>query len=359
MFNKLLIISSVIFLIFPCKAQIEFPSKNIDTSHLFQELDSVIQSGTYKGITSVVIAERGKVLFEKYYNGANINSLQNTRSATKTVTGLLIGSLIKEDLISSEKEKAIDYFPDINFLNPDKRKKEITIEDLLTMSSLLECDDWNQFSRGNEERMYLVEDWVKFYWDLPIKGFPDWTNNPEDSKYGRSFSYCTAGAVVLGAIIDKASGSSLEEYSKEKLFNKLGITNYRWQLTPKGIPMTGGGLLMRSRDLLKIGQLYLNNGKWNDEQIISKEWVEKSISPKAEIQEGIEYGYLWWLSKFGEEGKKEEAYFMSGSGGNKVAVFPGMDLVVVITSVNYRGGIEAHNQTTEILDKYIIPSLKK
>ena len=224
-------------------------------------------------------------------------------------------------MIDSEKEKTIVYFPDLNFRNSDDRKKEITIEDLLTMSSLLECDDWNHFSRGNEERMYIVEDWVKFYWDLPIKGFPDWTTKPMDSKYGRSFSYCTAGVVVLGGIIDKASGSSLEEYAKNKLFDKLRITDYRWQMTPKGIPMTGGGLLMKSRDLLKIGQLYLNYGRWEDEQIISEEWVEKSTSPKAEIQQGIEYGYLWWLSEFGEKGKKEEAYFMSGSGGIKLLFF--------------------------------------
>ncbi len=121
------------------------------------------------------------------------------------------------------------------------------------MNSSLECNDWNQNSRGNEERMYLIEDWAKFYWDLPMKGFPEWATKPEDSKYGRSFSYCTAGVIVLGNIIDQASATSLTHYADEKLLKKFRITDYHWQITPKRLPMTGGGLGLKSRDLLKIG----------------------------------------------------------------------------------------------------------
>lgn len=328
-------------------------------SSKFNEMDSLIQNNTYKSITSVTVAYKNQIVFDSYYNDSDISTLHNTRSATKTITGILIGSLIKEKLISSENEKAYKFFSDTLFQNPDKRKKEITIEDLLTMSSCLECDDWNQYSRGNEERMYIIEDWVNFYWDLPIKGFPEWSEKPEDSPYGRSFSYCTAGAVVLGGIADKTSGSTLADYADKMFFKKLGITDYHWQLTPLGLPMTGGGLGLRSRDLLKIGQLYLNKGKWNNEQIVSEDWVKKSTTAHAEIGfNDYTYGYLWWLSEFGQEGKKEKAYFMSGAGGNKMVVVPSLDLVVVLTSTYFNGGSKSHEQTAELMDKFIVPAIQ-
>jgi CubicO group peptidase (beta-lactamase class C family) len=329
-----------------------------ENNHELDELDSLITLSHYQRITSIVIAHEGQIIFEKYYNNADLNTLHNTRSVTKTLTGTLIGLLIKNGFLKSEKEKAYTYFKDISFDNADERKKEITIEDILTMSSIVECNDWNEFSRGNEERMYLIEDWVKFYWDLPVKGFPEWVTKPEDSKYGSAFSYCTAGAVVLGDLVARVSGIPLYDYADRYLFKKLEIHNYKWQMTPKNFPMTGGGLLLTSRDLLKVGQLYLNNGGWNNEQIITEDWVKKSTTPKVEIQTDTEYGYFWWIADFGKVGEKEKAFYMSGSGGNKVAVFPDLEVVVVITSTFFNGGMKAHYQTDEILNEYIIPAIK-
>jgi CubicO group peptidase (beta-lactamase class C family) len=324
-----------------------------------QKMDSLISSNSFKEISSVVIAYKGNIVFENYYNGNQPETKHNTRSATKTITGTLIGCLIQDGSLKSVEENASKYSKVKDLQNPDPRKDQITIEDLLTMSSLLECDDWDQNSRGQEERMYLIEDWVKFYWDLPIKGFPEWKPKPKDSKYGRSYSYCTAGVVVLGDVINTISGS-LENYSDSALFSKLGITDYHWQISPTGLPMTGGGLGLRSRDLLKIGQLYLNKGNWNKEQIISEAFVEASTQPKAEVgMFDYEYGYLWWLSEFGKQNEKVKASFMSGSGGNKIAIFPDLDLVVVLTSTYFNGGMESHNQTTNLLNDYIVPEIIK
>lgn len=330
-------------------------AKNLGEAPTLHKMDSLIQADHFQQITSVVLAHKGKLVFEGYYNGSDPATLHNTRSATKTVTGMLIGCLIDDGKLPSEEVFAASYAPPSHVQNPDKRKDSITLKDLLTMSSLLECDDWNSFSRGNEERMYLVEDWVQFYWDLPVKGFPAWATKPEDAPYGRSFSYCTAGVVVLGDIIHQVSGD-LGAYAVERLFGPLGIEDYKWQMTPKGMPMTGGGLAMGSRDLLKLGQLYLDQGKWEGKAIVSEDWVRRSTTPHAKIEygPGFDFGYLWWMSEFGGE----KAYYMTGTGGNKVVVVPSLALVAVLTSTFYNGGGKAHNQTAQLMEEYIIPHVK-
>lgn len=364
--NKLTLLILTLIVHINIKAQHKYSSQKqlndgwktntiLKTNPTFQKMDSLINVGSFKEISSVVIAHKGELIFEKYYNNNSSDTKHNTRSATKTITGTLIGCLIKDGSLKSVDMKAFQYSKTEDIQYPDPRKSEITIEDLLTMSSILECDDWNQYSRGNEEKMYLIEDWVKFYWNLPIKGFPEWTTKPNKSKYGRSFSYCTTGVVVLGDIINNITGS-LEKYAHKALFSKLGIHDYHWQMTPTGIPMTGGGLGLRSRDLLKLGQLYLNNGKWNNSQIITTEFVKNSTSPHAEVgMYNYEYGYLWWLAEF----RKEKAFFMSGTGGNKVTIFPELDIVVVLTSTYFNGGMKSHKQTDNLLNDFIVPEMLK
>lgn len=269
---------------------------------------------------------------------------------------MLIGAAIDNKMLTSVDERVMPFFKEKHFENPDPRKGKITVEDLLTMSSLLECDDSNQFSRGNEERMYTIEDYVKFTLDLPIRGFPAWSTKPKDSPFGRSFSYCTAGVATLGGLIERATRTKVPAFADKFLFTPLGIKRAEWQLTPTGLAMTGGGLALRSRDYLKLGQLIANRGTWNGKRVLSENWIIASTQPRAEVDETTNYGYLLWLKSFRSNGRVFRGVLMQGNGGNKVAVFPDQELVVVITTENFniRG---AHGLTDKLLTEHILAAL--
>lgn len=306
-------------------------------------LTQAIQAGAYSAFTSVLVARRRHLVYEAYQGAARGSAgeaaraaLRNTRSATKTVTGMLVGIAIERGLLPNVAVPALSLFPGkAPRQHADPRKAAMTIEDLLTMSSPLECDDENPFSAGHEERMALVEDWVQFTLDLPLRGFPSWMAKPADAPYGRCFSYCTAGVVTLGAALERAVGQPLDTFAHESLFAPLGIERAEWGYIPTGQTMTGGGLGLRSRDLLKLGQLYLGHGAWGGRQVIPAGWVAASIQPRARIDEETEYGYLWWLRRLPYRGQSTPGYLMQGNGGNKVAIFPELDLVAVVTSQRY------------------------
>lgn len=323
-----------------------------------ERLNQILDSGELGDLTSVLVARGGETVYERYLSG-DASTPRNTRSTTKTVVGMLVGIAIEQGKLPGVDAKMLEYLDHQPRRNPDERKSAITVEDLMTMSSLMECDDWNQFSRGNEERMYIVEDWLQFFLDLPIKGFPAWVDKPADAPYGRAVSYCTAGTFVLGQVVAGATGKAVDEYAREVLFTPLGIEVAEWQYSPLGLAQTGGGLGLTTRGLSKLGQLHLDGGvvpadAGAGERIVSREWVERSTTPKANIQPGMDYGYLWWLRDVPVGDGTAASFAMAGSGGNRVMVVPELGAVLVVTSENFRRG-DAQQITRRLIDEFLVP----
>ncbi|SEO32912.1 CubicO group peptidase, beta-lactamase class C family [Luteibacter sp. UNC138MFCol5.1] len=321
-------------------------------------LDDKVADGTYKKITSLVVADHGRLVFERYFNGGSPELLNDVRSATKSVTAMLVGAAIQRGAIRDVKAPVYAFFPEVRLAHPDARKATITLEDLLTMSSIWECDDENPFSSGNEERMYVTERWLDFALDLPIRGYAPWVTRPKDSPHGRTFSYCTAGSFVAGAVVERATKQPLAAFAHDVLEAPLGITAVRWNTSSEGIGMGGGGTRYRSRDLAKLGQLAVDGGRWQGRPVLPAAWIDAMLTVRAQARDDADYGYQWWRFRFPVHGVETKVWAMSGNGGNYVFVLPERGLVAVVTSQAYNQGF-AHPQSQGIFRDIVLAALPR
>ena len=371
MMNRIAVISLVLVMLGEIQAQTISTGKTVGedwsvttpaavglSAEPLAAMEKAIRAGEFKKIGSALVARHGKLVYESYFDG-DATTLRDTRSATKSITDILIGIAIEEKKLNGVDARVLALLPERarKIQNPDPRKDKITVEDFLTMSSPLECDDWNDASRGNEERMYVVEDWAQFILDLPIRGRMHLGENVEVPPYGREFSYRTGGVFTLSEVLQKATGERTDRYAQTKLFGPLGITDAVWVYSPLNVPQTGGGLRLTSRELLKIADLYRAGGEWKGTRIVDEAWVQTSTRSHAKIDDETEYGYLWWLKTFKSGEKGYPAFFMSGNGGNKILVFPGLDMSVVLTSTNFNTK-GMHQQTEQLLTDYILRAVE-
>jgi CubicO group peptidase (beta-lactamase class C family) len=314
-----------------------------------RQLNRRIAENVYKEIKSIVVVKNGKLLIEEYFNGADRNALQNTRSAGKSFASTMMGIAIGEHYIKGEDQTLRDFYKLTDFANYSPEKENVTLKSLLTMSSGFDANDDDQNSAGNEAKMYPTDNWVQFALNVRMD---------DKTAIGEKWRYFTAGVIVLGDIINKSVPGGLEKYADEKLFQPLGITKYQWQYTPQKLPNTAGGLEMSALDFAKYGQLYKNGGKWNGKQIVPADWVAKTFTRRLSVPYGptLFYGYLFWNITYKVGDKNFEAFFASGNGGNKIFIFKDQPLVVVITATAF-GKWYMHRQADSIIEKYILPAV--
>jgi CubicO group peptidase (beta-lactamase class C family) len=306
-------------------------------------------SGEYRDVHSILIYKNDKLVLDEYFYGYDYSTPHQLRSATKVFYGTLLGIAIHKGLIKNEDQLLLPYFSGEyeSFDNLDSRKKNITIKDFLTYQHGMDCQNNNPESQGNEMAMMQSNDWVKFTLDLPMVSEPGTTSN-----------YCTGVALTLGRLIEIVSGTDLETFAKENLFNKLGIQNYEWQFAPDSSSRENfSQKYLTPRELLNWAILYQNGGKWNGEQIISSDWVDKSFSNYGDG----EFGYLWEHKYIYVNGKRFDSYMASGNGGQKINIWPELDMITVFTGGNYNSYLLYGVSTppNRMIPNYILKATKQ
>lgn len=263
-------------------------------------------------LNSIIIIRNGYLVLEAYLYPYQKDVIHDVASVTKSITSLTTGIAIDKGYIKSVNERALSFFKDRAALNLDENKKALTIEHLLTMTSAL-CKNIDE---GEEQpgRMRQGKDGIQYMLDLPLV-----------EKPGKQFVYSSIAPHLLSAIISRATGMNLLEFTKKNLFEPLAITNVQWQADGQGNSHGWGDLFITPLDLAKIGYLALNKGNWAGKQVVSREWIERSSQPHVYEDSGTAYGYLWWMplgapSLF--EGR--------GRGGQRLVVWPQKNLVVVL-----------------------------
>jgi CubicO group peptidase (beta-lactamase class C family) len=312
----------------------------------FDALDEAMASGAFPKTTSVVIVDRGETVFEKYYGGGGPEILNNTRSATKSVSALAIGAALADGAISSVDASAFDYLVDLSpFANDGAAKRAISIRDLLTMSSALDCNDSDPESPGNEENMYPRAEWARWAADLPT-----------DENAAGTWRYCTAGTVLLGRIIQNATGESVDHYIERRILEPLGILRRKWFFSESGEAMTGGGLELRSRDLAKLAMLVLQDGEWAGKEIVPAAFIDDALTVHKNANQEQDYGYLFWRRDYHTACGDAEGWYMAGNGGNVVVMFRELNAAIIVTRTRYntRG---MHQETTRLIEEYALPAV--
>jgi CubicO group peptidase (beta-lactamase class C family) len=267
---------------------------------------------------SLLVVKNSYLVFEKYYSWGSADKYADVQSVTKSVTSVLIGIALNKGYLKSVDQKLIEFFPKYITDELDSRKKDISLRHLLTMSAGF---------RWNDEGLSLVNwysssDWLKFTIQLP-----------QETNPGDVFNYNSSISHLLSRILSKSTKTSTLDFAKRNLFEPLGIQSASWLVDPQGYYIGGFGLLLSARDLAKIGFLYLNNGYWKDQSIVSENWVKESID--QQIQAGSHpiygtfgYGYHWWVKKV--DGCS--SFRAWGRRGQFIVVVPELDLVIAVTS---------------------------
>jgi len=290
-------------------------------------------------VKGLVVSRNGYIVEEAYWNYNTETSTHHIFSCTKSFTAALIGIALKEGYLDNVSQRVLDFFPDMTFTNPDPRKDAMTVEDLLTMRPGVDWDEWNT-SYNDPDNMYNQmfgsANQVQFFLDLPM------THDP-----GTFWVYSTGASHILSAIIQRTTNMTTRAFANEYLFEPLNVTIGGWAVDQQGINTGGTQLFVTVRTMAKLGLLYLNNGTWNGQEIISADYIAQSHYPHASMPYW-DYGYQWWIDPDGQ------VYNARGSEGQYIHVVPRYNIVIAMTQSADEAGEDVNRAILEfVLDSIL------
>jgi CubicO group peptidase (beta-lactamase class C family) len=316
----------------------------------FNGLSEAISNGEFGNLKAVVISRHGEVIYEQYFRGTSASDLHQVQSVTKSVGSALLGIAHRKGLIGLN-DPLEHYFSGLYDMSQTalSDKRFITVEQLITHRLGLGWDETSTDYRdpqNSTNQMVNSPDWYRFVLERPLVAQP-----------GQEFRYNSGASTLMSRLIRVATGKSPEQFAREELFDPLGIEPVRWELYSEQGPGTGMtdwpnpdedaplgfGLWLRARDMLKIGQLYLNGGVYNGRRILDESWVEASWTRHSHAgnsdyspDPNWGYGYQWWRTAFSDnQDRGWHLFFASGWGSQVIFVLPELDLVMVTTADNY------------------------
>ncbi len=310
------------------------------------------------GATSVLLQRGDRVLLELYARDATVATLHDTRSAGKSVTAMLVAAAVQDGLLARDTKVFAALADQQPMAHDGPAKQAITVEDLLTMSSALDCDDNQDASPGNEENMYPLQRWLRWAVDLPTR------HVARDAQGLGPWAYCTAGTVLLGQLLERRVPGGLEAWAQQRLFAPLGIQSLQWHRSPSGETMTGGGLRLRTRDWAVLARLLLQQGRWQDRVVLAPAQVSQLLAVRRVTPFQVNYGELFWQRDYELRCGRVSGWSMSGNGGNHVVMLPALDALVVLTRTHYnQRGMHPQSWafTTALLERHLCdkPGLPK
>ncbi len=339
----------------------------IDVSLLEQMMNALDER--FDIVDSIAIAYRGQLVlnetvrtelnqFDDYVDNTNLE-MHVMFSASKSLASLAIGIAIDQGIFADVDVPFLSLFDYPSYDNWDERKNDIRLEDVLSMRLGLEWNEWDPpYSDANNQmlRFYETEvDYTKSMLDLPLVVDP-----------GTGFAYNTPAIVSLGQAIENRAPLSLIDFGIANVFTPMSITDVEVFLTPTGLPDLGRGLFLTTRDFLKFGQLYLNGGTWNEERVVSEEWINETFIARSEFgwnePEKFDwqirgYGYQWWIGYFEVGDKQIDAYAARGHGEQVLLVIPELELTVAVFSHAFASREDEVNQVYEMVADFVLPAL--
>jgi CubicO group peptidase (beta-lactamase class C family) len=308
-------------------------------SELLADAVDFIRKENFK-VHSMMVTRNGYIVADTYFHPFSPGSTHDMASCTKSFSSTLIGIAMRKSYIKDVNQPVLDFFSERAVSNVDERKKAMTLEHVLTMTSGLDCH-----AEPNEITLFQMmasPDWVQFMLNLPMRDKP-----------GTRFEYCSGGSHLLSAIIHETTGMSELVFAQLHLFGPLGISDVAWPYDSQGVNNHGwGDLHMTPHNMAKLGYLYLNNGMWDGQQLLPPDWVATATSRHVPLRlrsffDG--YGYQWWTDTSGFYGAR-------GRGGQRIIVVPDKNMVVVFTGGD--GSERAERKRAKLLKSYIIQSAR-